>query len=269
MAEKRLSRRGFLRASAMTAVGALLGACAQPTPQVIEKEVPVEKVVKETVVVEKQVPIEKTVKETVVVEKEKVVEKVVTATPEPAKFKEAPMLAEMVKAGKLPPVDERLPANPCVCPVMDGVGKYGGTMRRGFSGVSDRWGPTKINNEGLTWYNADLSLRANIAEAWEINSDASQWTFRLRKGMKWSDGQPFTSDDFKWYYDNQLMNNELTTGVSTTWSTGTPRKWMTMEYPDKYTVICKFSDPNPLFAYTVTRNVPASPGHYLNGFLAK
>ncbi len=264
--ESSMNRRRFLKLSVLSAVGAALAACAQPTPQIIEKEVPVEKVVKETVVVEKQIPVEKTVKETVIVEKEKVVEKVVTATPEPAKFKEAPMLAELVKAGKLPPVDERLPSNPCVCPVMEGIGNYGGTMRRGFSGVSDGVGPGKINNEGLTWYNADLTLRANIAEAWEINSDASQWTFRLRKGLKWSDGQPFTSDDFKWYYDNQLMNTELTTGVSTTWSTGTPRKWMTMEYPDKYTVICKFSDPNPLFAYTVTRSVPASPGHYLKQF---
>ena len=79
---KNLNRREFLRVSAMTAVGALAASCAQATPQVIEKEVPVEKVVKQTVVVQKEVAIEK----------------VVTATPAeemPSRFQEAPALAEL------------------------------------------------------------------------------------------------------------------------------------------------------------------------------
>ncbi|NLS78636.1 MAG: twin-arginine translocation signal domain-containing protein, partial [Chloroflexi bacterium] len=98
MARSNLSRRDFLRASAMAAVGVVAASCAQPTPEVIEKEVPVEKIVKETVVVEKQVPVEKVVKETVVVEKQVAIEKVVTATPIPAKYSESPMLAAKVKA---------------------------------------------------------------------------------------------------------------------------------------------------------------------------
>lgn len=49
------------------------------------------------------------------------------------------MLAELVSQGKLPPVDLRLPKNPVVLTGMDGVGKYGGTIRRGFRGFSDRW----------------------------------------------------------------------------------------------------------------------------------
>ena len=111
----------------MPAVGAAAASCAQPTPQVIEKEVPIEKVVKETVIIEKEVPVEKVVKETVVVEKEVAVEKVVTATPRPSKFGEAPMLAELVKAGQLPPVEERLPQNPVVVQPIDEIGKYGGS----------------------------------------------------------------------------------------------------------------------------------------------
>ena len=50
----------------------------------------------------------------------------------------------------LPPVDERLPASPAVLEAVEQVGKYGGTIRRGFKGVSDRWGPTKMQNESLT-----------------------------------------------------------------------------------------------------------------------
>lgn len=261
----RLSRRGFLRASTLSAIGAAVAACAQPTPVIVEKQVPVEKVVKETVVVEKQVPVEKVVKETVVVEKEQVVEKVVTATPVPSRFKEAPMLAELVKAGKLPPVDERLPQNPCVVPVMEMVGKYGGTLRRGFTGVSDRVGPWKMTANQLIWFNADLSLRANVCEGWEINGDASQWTFKLRKGMKWSDGKPFTSAAFQWWYDNVLMNKTLTPSVSANWYTG-KKVVMQMTSPDEYTVVLKFADPNPLFVYAVTASDPFAPGHYMAQF---
>ncbi len=133
--ERRISRRDFLKVSALATVAAAVQACAQPTPQIVEKEVPVEKVVKETVVVEKEVPVEKTVKETVVVEKEKVVEKVVTATPVPSKYHEAPELTELVKAGKLPPVDERLPLEPKLTNEIPPdqlkyeIGRYGGTIR--------------------------------------------------------------------------------------------------------------------------------------------
>lgn len=61
--------------------GMLATNCSQPTPQVVEKEIPVEKVVKETVIVEKEVPVERVIKETVIVEKPITVEKIVTATP--------------------------------------------------------------------------------------------------------------------------------------------------------------------------------------------
>ena len=135
MSESKTSRRSFLRGVAMTAVGIVAASCAQPTAQVIEKEVPVEKIVKETVLVEKQVPIEKVVKETVIVGKEVVVEKVVTATPIPSKFNEAPELAAMVKAGTLPPVDERLPIEPLVLEPVSEIGKYGGTLNQ-LSGSS-------------------------------------------------------------------------------------------------------------------------------------
>jgi peptide/nickel transport system substrate-binding protein len=123
---------------------------------------------------------------------------------------EAPMLAELVQAGTLPPLAERLPESPCVCPMMEMTGKYGGIIRRGFKGVSDRWGPTKVKSECLAWFNADLSVRPNIAESWAMNEEASEWTWTLRKGTKWSDGHPFTSEDFQWWYEHQILNETLT-----------------------------------------------------------
>ena len=96
MSARRITRREMLKGLGLAASGAVLAACAQPTPQVV----------KETVVVEKAV--EKQVVQTKVVEATKLVEKVVekqVTVAAPARFKEAPMLAEQVKAGKLPPVD--------------------------------------------------------------------------------------------------------------------------------------------------------------------
>ena len=61
--------------------------------------------------------------------------------PDPAKFpktfKEAPMLADLVKAGKLPPVAERVGQDPLVIKPVHEIGKYGGTWRRGFTGPAE------------------------------------------------------------------------------------------------------------------------------------
>lgn len=190
-----------------------------------------------------------------------------------SKFAEAPMLAALVEGGSLPPVDERLPKNPVVLDGSDGIGNFGGTLRRGFRGFSDRWGPTKTQNEGLTWYNSDLSVRANFAESWEVNEDATQWTFKFREGAKWSDGTPFTTADVKWWYDNILTNTELTTALPTQWSSGNPRELMTAEYPDDYTAVFTYKHPKPLLVYNVTRLLggtngdgPFAPGKFLEQF---
>ncbi len=190
----------------------------------------------------------------------------------PTKFNEAPMLADLVAAGDLPPVDERLPLNPLVLDSLEGIGNYGGTIRRGFKGVSDRWGPTKMQNEALTWYNPDLTVRPNLCESWEINEDGSTWTFNLREGTRWSDGHPLDADSFKWWYENHLLNETLTPSPPSHYSTGSPAELATMEFPDQNTVLVKFAHPKPLFAFTVTRRpglgTDLAPGHYMSQFHA-
>ncbi|NLS78069.1 MAG: ABC transporter substrate-binding protein [Chloroflexi bacterium] len=260
--EKRLNRREFLTWTAVSAVGVLAASCAQPTPETIVKEIPVEKVVKETIVVEKEVAVEKVVKETVVVQKEVAVQKEVVATAAPVKYKEAPMLAKLVAAGKLPPVEERLPLEPCVMKGRDGIGKYGGTMRRCFNGVSDRWGPTKLQDRGFIWLDENLNWIPRLAKGWDINADATEWTWHLRKGMKWSDGEPFTSAAMQWRWDNQVLNKEITPGGVTG-----VYKDMTMTSPDDYTVVFKFPYPSPLFATRMGgRQTIWTPGHYMQQF---
>ena len=190
------------------------------------------------------------------------------ATTSAGGYNEAPMLADMVASGDLPPIDERLPANPLVLDGMEGIGNYGGAMRRGFKGVSDRWGPTKLARQGLTWYTPELSLRPNIAESWETNEDATVFTFHLRQGMKWSDGATFDSDNFAWWQENVMLNKDITPAVGRNWVTGSERTPMTMDFPDKHTVVFSFAHPNPMFLDRVaplTRDL-FMPHHYAGQF---
>jgi len=168
---------------------------------------------------------------------------------------EAPMLAELVAAGELPPLAERLPKNPAVIPVNDGIGNYGGTIRRGFRGVSDRWGPTKMMDHYYAWFDIDLNLIPHLAESWETNDDASEWTFYLREGTKWSDGVEFTTDDLVWWYENVMLNKDLFPDVYVKWVTGADRVPMELEAVDKYTFKMKFAQANPLMIYELTRGV--------------
>jgi len=172
----------------------------------------------------------------------------------PGQYNEAPMLAELVAAGELPPVDERLPINPLVMPVEEQIGNYGGTMRRGFRGVSDRWGPTKLQDRALAWYDKDLNMQPRMAESWELSEDATEWTFHFREGMKWSDGTPFTTAAVQYWYDNEVQNTDLTEYSSgTTWKTGKDNTLAQLEVIDDYTFKFIFADPNPLFLYKVGR----------------
>lgn len=183
----------------------------------------------------------------------------------PGQYNEAPMLAELVQAGSLPPVDERLPTNPGIIPVAETTGVYGGTMRRAFSGVSDRVGPTKCQDHALVWYDSNLNLRAHFAESWEINEDATEWTIHLREGAKWSDGEPVTSANVQWWYENEIANTTLFPSPPADFVTGPDRTLMQLEVVDDYTFKFIFADPNPLFGYRLARPSPPpyTPGHYM------
>jgi peptide/nickel transport system substrate-binding protein len=237
----------------MTAAGLAAASCAQPTPEVVEKEVPVEKVVKETVVVEKEVA----------------VEKVVTATAVASNFNEAPMLAGRVQQGELPPVDERLPENPCVLTPHEMVGQYGGTWHRLAVSAGDIQTPARLMYDNLVRFNIDGSeIIPNVASSWEISPDGTEFTFMLRPGMKWSDGAPYTSADLAWLVEDHWGNEEITSAFPTSWSPGgTP---MTVETPDDYTITYKFGAP---FGLMMVKQASANglaftlyPSHHLKQY---
>lgn len=259
--KRKISRRSFLRLSAVVGASAGLAACGGAPAGPAATTAPAEAT---AVPAPTSAPVA-----TIAPVATTAPAQAATAVPAAvSQFKEAPMLADLVASGGLPPVDQRLPKNPVVLDGIDGIGNFGGTIRRGFRGFSDRWGPTKIQNEGLTWYNPDLSVRANIAESWEVSEDATTWTFKFREGMKWSDGSDFTTADSKWWYDNVLTNKELTPAPNTAYTAGKPAAIMTVEYPDDYTAVFTFAAPKPLFAYNMTREVPFVNGAYMEQYHA-
>ena len=164
-------------------------------------------------------------------------------------FGEAPMLAERVELGELPPVEERIPANPRVAidfleeELVPEVGKYGGTVRNVSASVN--WNPDIFialseNLLNMASINSDV-IEPNIVESFEISEDYKTYTFTLRKGLKWSNGVEVKMEDVIFTVENFIYNEELTPVVPN-WMTadGKPFEFKVI---DDYTFSITFSQP--------------------------
>jgi len=197
----------------------------------------------------------------------------VTDTPAapPSEFSESPMLAEKVAAGDLPPVAERLPENPKVVKSLSGEqGVYGGELRTGFTGNSPDWGVFTFLNtfEGLVLWSTDFqTVEFNLAESVDVSPDAKEYTFHLRKGLKWSDGQPYTADDIMFYIEDVLYNKELNPTPGADWLPAEQRDGFKAEKIDETTVKFVFPNAYGTFLYNLTafngRYFAMYPKHYL------
>lgn len=188
-------------------------------------------------------------------------------------FEEAPMLQDMVKAGKLPPVDQRLPKDPMVQEVVDQTGEYGGTLRRAILGGGDQHNMVRTigSDNLLRWDMKWQKVLPNIAKSFEVSPDATTFTFKLREGMKWSDGAPFNADDIMFWYNDVFLNPKLTPVKDPTFVG--PDGPVKVTKIDDYTVEFKFGEPNSLFpqnlAYGFGYYPTAYPKHYLSQFMEK
>ncbi|HEX7549459.1 MAG TPA: ABC transporter substrate-binding protein [Candidatus Methylomirabilis sp.] len=165
----------------------------------------------------------------------------------PTKFGEAPALAELVKAGKLPPVEQRIPEEPMVVKPLHSIGKYGGTWRRAFTGPADAENGNRIvsTDKILFWDYTATKVMPCVAKDWKVSDDGKVVTIFLRKGMKWSDGQPFTADDFVFWYEDVYMNKDLQPTPNPDFTVnGKPGR---LYKRDDYTVVFEFPEPNYLF----------------------
>lgn len=188
----------------------------------------------------------------------------------PSEFGEAPMLKEMVDAGTLPAVAERLPAREdlLVIKPLKEIGKYGGTWRRGFTGPGDGQNGHRVaGGDRFVFWDADEFPKVvpNLAKGWEFNADQTELTLFLRNGVKWSDGEPFTANDVMFWYEHMYQNAELVPVRSSFFNIDQGAK---LEMVDDYTIKFTFPYPNSLFLEVLGSSVPVFGGHAINGATA-
>ncbi len=195
-----------------------------------------------------------------------------------AKGAEAPMLAREVKAGKLAPVKERLPKKPLVVKPAERVGRYGGTWHAAMLGADTAWLDRTIGYDPLLRWRPGArtfdreQVVPGVAESFEVNSDATQYTFRLREGMRWSDGKPFTADDIVFAYEDVLRNTSISPVLAAAYlAGGRPAR---IAKTDTYGFTVTFDKPNALFAQRMATkayglDLVKHPRHYLSKFHEK
>ena len=200
-------------------------------------------------------------------------------------YKEPAWVTEkFVRTGKLPPVAERLPKEPMVFKtgnMPDGMGIYGDTMRHVIGGRPEGWNYSAGQTQG--WGGIDIAMSEcltrtaplyqveakdmeplpNLAKSWSWSDDGKVLTMKLIEGAKWSDGDPFDSEDVMFYWEDNVLDPNVTplNGASPeTFGTGT-----TLKAIDKYTIEWTFKDTFPrqhLFAMAYGTFCPG-PSHIL------
>lgn len=188
---------------------------------------------------------------------------------------EAPSLAALVEAGDLPPVEERLPLNPMVIEPVESPGQYGGTWRSSLLGGQDNaWLVRILGYDFLVrWDQEWTEVIPNLAESVEANEDATEFIFTLREGTRWSDGEPFTTDDIMFWYEDVLVDEEyMATHPVPDWLTS-GGETVVVEKIDDYTVSFNFAAPNGLFLQRLATPsgaiVTRYPKHYCSEFHAR
>jgi peptide/nickel transport system substrate-binding protein len=232
MDKRKINRRDFLKVSAITFVGTVATACgvaATATPEAVATQPPA-----------------------------------TSAPPAAAGGKEPPLLQPKVDAGELPPLDQRLPESPLVVADRQAVGVYGGEVRMiHFDPV---WSVSTYdwNSERLLHY-SDADLRTivpNILESWEVSPDGTTFTITMRKGMKFSDGEPLTTEDVRFYIEDIWFNTDI--NASPMWQlrfdgagNNTPAK---LEVIDDFNFKLTFAAPFGSFIAHLTRGEPGNNG---------
>ncbi len=260
------TRRDFIRLTGLTAASVVIAACAGE-PEVAEKtEEP-----QVTEVIETEAPtVEEEEAPTPTVEEEE-------PAAAPSKYHESPILAERVARGELPPVDERLPEEPLVIQPYETIGQYGGTLAIGGPGQNLY---DYEANHVIGWANwlrispdATQGLPHNLKD-WEVSDDLTEITCYMRKGMKWSDGVPLTTADIQFWYEDMLLNTEITPVPGVYFRPG--GEIMKLTIIDDYTFKLTFAQPHPSFVlvnmahnYGFGTHGTFVPSHYLKQFHIK
>jgi len=184
------------------------------------------------------------------------------------KYNEAPELAELVKQGKLPPLEQRLPKEPLVITPLEEVGQYGGTLHLlHLPQYATIW-RGRMRDTFLIYSTPYLDkILPNVAKAWKVTKEGKVFTFFLREGMKWSDGHSFTADDIIFWYEDVVKNDELSPSKPAYLISG--GKLAKVRKLSSYVVEFSFDEPSGIFLDAMCTTLPASPSHYLKQFHPK
>jgi peptide/nickel transport system substrate-binding protein len=186
---------------------------------------------------------------------------------------EPPILADAVKAGTLPPMAERLPKVPEIVDFDEAgkdLGRYGGTLHLLMASEKDIRMMTVYGYARLVGFDENFDLKPDILEAFDVEENRI-YTLHIRPGQKWSDGEPFTAEDFRYWWEDVANNKGLSGG-------GVPQFMLTNDKPpafeivDDLTVRYTWDAPNPVFPLALAGAAPEyifMPAHYMKQFNEK
>ncbi len=186
-------------------------------------------------------------------------------------FGEAPMLAALVASGDLPPVEERLPKDYVTVPVVDEIGQYGGTWQ------TAAW-DAGLGNIKMIAYDPPIRWKADYSgydpglfKDWVWNEDGTKVTYYLREGLKWSDGEAFTTDDLRYWWED-LANNEDYGVIRVPWyGFSEDETLMSVEFVDDYTMTWEWNEAKWIVPTVLAQGFwefepLMKPRHYLEQF---
>ena len=192
-----------------------------------------------------------------------------TASAQAQPFIEPPMFADEVKAAKLPPIEKRLPAEPAVAKFGSDqvIGQHGGMLTNLMERASDIRRMSAFGYARLVGYTPGYKIEADILKSFEVK-DGREFTFILRRGHRWSDGQPFTTEDLRYFWEDMASNKELSPD-------GPPKEMLVdgrppkVEVIDEVTIRYTWDTANSFFLTSLAGASPLMiyrPAHYLKRF---
>ena len=183
---------------------------------------------------------------------------------------ETPILAEQVNTGTLPSIAERLPMVPLIVTLnrpYQSLGHHGGTLRLLMAKARDTRQLYVYGYARLIGVTPELTFEPDIVESIDVH-EGHQFTFNLRPGHRWSDGHPFTSEDFRYWWEEIANNPELRPFGPPSYLQNNG-EYPTVEIIDPVTVRYSWSQPNPNFLPYLAGARPEpiyAPAHYLKQF---
>ncbi|MBM3934237.1 MAG: hypothetical protein FJ319_08040 [SAR202 cluster bacterium] len=175
--------------------------------------------------------------------------------PRPTTFKESPASAALVAQGRILPLNQRLPVADDILVMVpfDEAGVYGGILRVTSTGLDE---PDGVGlGFGLGMDAAGLRLISNIFKEFTGSSDGRVFTFKIRKGSRWSDGYPFTMEDVRFALEDLVLNKELMPGLPAVLTSPISGNDMKVTFVDDVTFTVTFDDPNFSFAESSAMNI--------------